>query len=781
MAPRTKIIGEYSYQGGHEKTYRHLLKAGIGTVFVLILTSWITTQYMAETMGYVPGLGEPWFTFRGNWYYFPFGAYRWVCLLLARGGITKFTLSCIVFLGLGWAAGVGILAAVLFLGNRGTLSNVHGSARWANKKDIVEAGLLPREGTTPSEVSVYVGGWSDPRTKRLMYLIHGGPEHLLAFAPTRSGKGVGLVIPSLLRWSDSVLVYDIKGENYALTSGWREKELGSVVIRLDPTDPNAFEQGTSGTFNPLEEIPLDYGFPQNKEGEQVKRQIGEYPALVQIGAGETAAIQNLVSMIVDPDGKGLEDHWQKTSHSLLVGCVTHLLYVGLWKEQTPNLGDVATELSKPGEDWKTTIENWQKFHHLGEKADLGLGPEHRAIVHPVVAAAAQEMINRDPKEASSVLSTAISFLTLYRDPVIAKNTSVSSFRISDLMRYDRPVSLYFVVKPVDKDRIRPFVRLFITQVIRRLADSMEFKDGEQVKNYKHRLLLMLDEFPSLGRLQIFEEALAFIAGYGLKAFLIIQDIAQLHKNYGKDEAITSNCHIKIAYATSNPDTARYLSEASGITTIVKESESVSGERMSPFKKSVSVSVQEISRPLLTVDECMRLKGPEKDATGRILVAGDMLIFVAGYAGIYGKQILYFKDKEFSRRAKIPQTERSGGTYDPRRNPVSLTVKIERFFADGSLGGSDPDAPSPHVINELLKSGVLTGIEGVQLFENEPGKTREDNESSPFLEPESASEREREEEEKTDGDGDTPFPPLSEMPGAGHIQKVLEEHISGLNR
>jgi type IV secretion system protein VirD4 len=198
--------------------------------------------------------------------------------------------------------------------------------------------------------------------------------------------------------------------------------------------------------------------------------------------------------------------------------------------------------------------------------------------------------------------------------------------------------LYLVVKPVDKDRIKPFVRLFITQVIRRLADSMEFQNGEQVQKYNHRLLLMLDEFPSLGKLQIFEEALAFIAGYGLKAYLIIQDIAQLHKIYSKEESITGNCHIKIAYATSNPETARYLSETSGTTTVVKESASISADNMSMIKKNVSASLQEISRPLLTVDECMRLKGPEKDSSGRILVPGDMLIFVAGYAAVYGKEL-----------------------------------------------------------------------------------------------------------------------------------------------
>jgi type IV secretion system protein VirD4 len=122
--------------------------------------------------------------------------------------------------------------------------------------------------------------------------------------------------------------------------------------------------------------------------------------------------------------------------------------------------------------------------------------------------------------------------------------------IHDFMRNERPVSLYLVVKPVDKDRLRPFVRLFITQVIRRLADEMKFKDGEMVKNYKHRLLLMLDEFPSLGRLQVFEEAIGFIAGYGLKSYLITQDISQLHKIYGRDDVISSNCHVQIAYATS---------------------------------------------------------------------------------------------------------------------------------------------------------------------------------------------------------------------------------------
>jgi type IV secretion system protein VirD4 len=509
----------------------------------------------------------------------------------------------------------------------------------------------------------------------------------LAFAPTRSGKGVGLVIPSLLRWADSVLVYDLKGENMALTSGWRAKELGSIIIRLDPSDPDAFEHETSGTFNPLEELPLDYDHrtpPKDKKN---------WPPMERVGSGETAAVQNLVSMIVDPDGKGLDDHWSKTSHSLIVGCITHLLYAGKRDGKIPCLADVAEEFTRPGVPWRQNIEGWQTYPHLGMT-------EHGPVIHPVVLNAAQEMLNRDDREASSVLSTAISYLTLYRDPVVARNTSQSSFHIKDLMNDDRPVSLYFVVKPVDKDRLRPFVRLFITQVIRRLADEMKFKDGQQIKNYKHRLLLMLDEFPSLGRLQIFEEAIGFIAGYGLKVYLITQDISQLHKIYGREDVISSNCHVQIAYATSNIETAKHLSEASGVTTIIKEAESVSGDRGSLLKRNVSVGLQEISRPLLTVDECMRLRGAEKDAEGKILVPGDMLIFVAGHPAVYGKQMLFFLDSELSRRAALPVPERSGRTVPKRKTEDVLRVPLP-----GESG--DPDEPSEAELIELLTSGSVS--------------------------------------------------------------------------
>lgn len=702
MPPKVKIQGQYGYQNTRSTSGTKILKGIVGAIVLVVTSAAVATNYLIRELG---ESASPVFKLFDIPIYPPYLCYLQLYDALIRGDTSEPIMAALVI------AGTGTVFAVflLFLGfskgrSKASLSTVHGSARWADKKDLIEAGLLPHPGTVPTEVSVYTGGWYDPKTNRLMYLIHGGPEHILAFAPTRSGKGVGLVIPSLLRWADSVLVYDIKGENFQLTSGWRKEELGSIVIKLDPTDPDAFEKGTSGTFNPFEELTLDYGHREPPEP-------GTWPQMERVSSGETASIQNLVSMIVDPDGKGLEDHWAKTAHSLIVGCITHLLYVGKREGRTPCLADVVAELTKPGIPWRANISQWQQFPHLGFT-------EFGASVHPVVNNAAQEMLNRDDREASSVLSTTVAYLTLYRDPVIAKNTSRSSFHIKDLMNHERPMSLYLVVKPVDKDRIRPFVRLFITQVIRRLADTMEFKDGQQVRTYKHRLLLMLDEFPSLGRLQIFEEALAFIAGYGLKAYLIIQDIAQLHKIYGKDEAITGNCHVKVAYATSNPDTARYLSESSGTTTVIKEAESLSRDRGNIFgRRNVSMSLQEVQRPLLTVDECMRLKGPEKDATGRILTPGDMLIFIAGYAAVYGRQMLYFLDSEFNRRVKISAPLVSDATIQTQKGTQdALNALLEKWEGSG-----DPDEPAIWELEELAAIGAID-LENVKIIGTDMAET-----------------------------------------------------------
>jgi type IV secretion system protein VirD4 len=290
------------------------------------------------------------------------------------------------------------------------------------------------------------------------------------------------------------------------------------------------------------------------------------------------------------------------------------------------------------------------------------------------------MLNKAENEMSGVISTAMSFLALYRDDVVANNIATSDFSITDLMRQDKPVSLYLVVPPSDKDRLKPLIRLIINQVVRRMTEDMAFKDGQSVANYKHRLLLMIDEFPSLGKLDIFEEALAFIAGYGLKAYLICQDKSQLDKPYTRDESITSNSHLRVIYAPNKIETAEWVSRILGKRTVTTENTSISyaGGNVMPYQTGMSGGLQYQGRELLTPDEVMRLKGPVKDAQGKITEGGDMVILSAGGAPIYGQQILYFFDPVFSARSKIIPGDKATAIPDDAPSQVSAVIPTADF-------------------------------------------------------------------------------------------------------
>ncbi|MDA8093659.1 MAG: type IV secretory system conjugative DNA transfer family protein [Betaproteobacteria bacterium] len=509
-------------------------------------------------------------------------------------------------------------------------SDAHGSAHWAEADEIVNAGLLPdpKSKAKPENAHVcYVGGLLDEK-KRLHYLRHSGPEHVIAFAPTRSGKGVGLVLPTLLTWRGSTVVHDIKGENWALTAGWRHS-IGQRCLKFAPT----LSDGTCCHFNPLNEI--------------------------RVGTDkEVSDVQNIATMIVDPDGKGLNDHWAKTGFALLVGSILHVLYAREITSKT--LRAVANLLSDPSVAAVDEIfEMMKSYEHdpAGRQGWVDL-QGNRTTTHPVVAQSAQEMLNKADNEKSGVISTAMSFLSLYRDPVVAANIERSDFKIEDLMgdaKGERipPIALYLVVPPSDKDRLKPLIRLILNQIVRRLTESMEFKDGRSVAGYQHRLLLMIDEFPSLGKLDIFAESLAYVAGYGMKMYLICQDTAQLYKEYTKDETIIPNCHVRVVYAPNKLETAEWLSKMLGKRTLVTENTTFSynGQFM-PYQTGMSGGLQYQARELLTTEEVMSLRGPTKDAQGNILIPGDMITLVAGHAPIYGTQMLYFKDPTFDKRAKL---------------------------------------------------------------------------------------------------------------------------------
>ena len=169
------------------------------------------------------------------------------------------------------------------------------------------------------------------------------------------------------------------------------------------------------------------------------------------------------------------------------------------------------------------------------------------------------------------------------------------------------MSLYLVVPPSDLSRTKPLMRLLINQIGRRLTESLHPREGEGAE--RHPLLLMMDEFPALGRLDFFQSQLAYLAGYGIKAFLVVQDLSQLYAAYGQTESIVSNCHVRVAFAPNKVETAQLLSTMAGLATVRKGRRMYSGNRLAPWLSHVMESEEEMQRPLITPDEVMRRMPP----------------------------------------------------------------------------------------------------------------------------------------------------------------------------
>uniref|UniRef100_UPI0035CBBC43 conjugal transfer protein TraG n=1 Tax=uncultured Sphingomonas sp. TaxID=158754 RepID=UPI0035CBBC43 len=554
-----------------------LLIGQILLVFAIMVTGvWAATQWAAAMLAYQPELGTPWLHVGRTPVYRPWALFNWwyhydayARSVFNRAGILA---GASGFLGCA-AAVAGSLWRARQAGNVTT----YGSARWADRHEVERAGLHRASG-------IFLG------ILRGRYLRHDGPEHVLAFAPTRSGKGVGLVVPTLLSWTGSTVIHDIKGENWSLTAGWRSRF--SHCLLFNPTDPH------SARYNPLLEV--------------------------RRGAEEVRDVQNIADILVDPEG-ALErrNHWEKTSHSLLVGAILHVLYA----EEEKTLARVATFLSDPERSFATTLRCMMTTNHLGD--------QELPCVHPVVASAARELLNKSENERSGVLSTAMSFLGLYRDPTVAQVTSDCDWRIADLVEAERPASLYLVIPPSDISRTKPLVRLVLNQIGRRLTERLDQGKGGR----RHQLLMMLDEFPALGRLDFFETSLAFMAGYGVRAFLIAQSLNQIEKAYGEHNAILDNCHVRIAFATNDERTAKRISDTLGTATEQRAMRNYAGHRLAPWLAHVMVSRQETARALLTPGEVMQLPST------------DELVLVSGMPPIRARKLRYFEDDNFAGRVE----------------------------------------------------------------------------------------------------------------------------------
>jgi len=570
-----------------------------------VIGCWLATQYVAEGFADQPELGRPLFWFQGHAVYAPFDYFVWLNRWNAYAP-HRFDMALFWIYG---AVLTGIFVAILYNVWRARGSAVvttYGSARWADRDDIEGSGLIGRGG-------VVLG-----RTERGEYLTHDGPEHIEVTAPSRSGKGVGIVVPTLLVWRGSVVVNDIKGENWTLTSGFRSRF--GYVLAFNPSSRETCR------FNPLMEIrPGDF---------------------------EVRDAQNVCDMIVDPEGKGKPDHWSKEADAWLLAVILHVLYA----EADKTLGGIARFLNDPTRTIQDVLMAMLTTPHLGDRP------------HPVVAIGARAMLNKSANERSGVHSTARSFFSLYLDPIVAAAVSESDFRIADLMQAEHPLSLYLISPPSDKSRLRPLFRLLLNQFCRRLTEELNPPAN------RHRLLLLLDEFPSLGKLDFFEDALGFVAGYGLKCLMINQSVNQIVKFYGPHNTVMDGAHVHVYYAPNTEETAKKISDLLGTKTEVHTQENFAGHRLAPWLGHIMVSRQQTARALLTPGEV------------RELPATDEIVIAAGLPPIRAKKLRFHADATF--QAAVPPTDTDGRLTDPDHplNPPSNLAARPYIYG--------PPAPQP---------------------------------------------------------------------------------------
>jgi type IV secretion system protein VirD4 len=430
------------------------------------------------------------------------------------------------------------------------------------------------------------------------YFVSDGYQHALLFAPTGSGKGVGFVIPNLLFWSQSVFVHDIKLENYDLTSGWRASQ-GQKVFVWEPSNPD----GITHCYNPLDWISL-------KPGQMVDD------------------VQKLANLLLPK-----QDFWENEARSLFVGVVLYLI------------AD-STKIKSFGEVVRT-LRSDDVVYHLSVGMDT-LGN----IMHPVGYMNLAAFLQKADKERSGVVSTLNSSLELWANPLIDSATATSDFNIQEFKK--QKYTVYVGLTPDNIQRLQKLMQVFYQQATEFLSRKMP-----NVKEEPYGVMFLLDEFPTLGKMEAFKAGIAYFRGYRVRLFLIIQDTQQLKGTYEDAgmNSFLSNSYFRITYAANNYETANLISQLCGNKTIESVSKSSpTFFNLNPASRTQNTSV--VQRALLLPQEVLQLPREEQ------------IVLIESFPPIKSNKIKYYEDTFFTKRLIKPTFVPTQEPYDPRKNKTN---------------------------------------------------------------------------------------------------------------
>lgn len=413
------------------------------------------------------------------------------------------------------------------------------------------------------------------------YFVADGFQHALLFAPTGSGKGVGFVIPNLLFWEHSMVVHDIKLENHQLTSGWRAKQ-GQQVFVWEPSNPD----GITHCYNPIDWV-------SSKPGQMVD---------------DVQKISNLIM----PE----KDFWNNEARSLFLGVVLALLADD-------------TKIKSFGEVVRT-MRSDDVVYNLAVVLDT-LGD----VIHPVGYMNIAAFLQKADKERSGVISTMNSSLELWANPLIDAATASSDFNIMEFKK--KKTTVYVGLTPDNIQRLQKLMQIFYQQATEFLSRKMP-----DVKEEPYGVMFLMDEFPTLGKMEQFKAGIAYFRGYRVRLFLIIQDTQQLKGTYEEAgmNSFLSNSTFRITFAANNYETANLISQLCGNKTV----EQASYSKPLFFDLNVSSrsqSISKVQRALLLPQEVIQLP------------RDDQIVLIESFPPIRSKKIQYFSDKFFTKRLLKP--------------------------------------------------------------------------------------------------------------------------------
>ncbi len=508
-------------------------------------------------------------------------------------------------------SGVAILAGALGGLSLGVVADSQGRTvrrrGWGGLAEARRAGLLARSGAVLGVFRGRLLATTDLRPT----LVTGG---------TRSGKGRGHVVPTLLSWGGSVLVHDPKGELWVVTAGWRSRF--SHALYLAPRHP------ASARWNPLAEI--------------------------RPGAGELAQVQRLVAILSDPGGTRDEEAiWDKAASEILEAVILHVLYTA--EDQDKSLLKVRELLADLDEAADVMLKTLHR-----------LGPDGEPQAHPFIQTAVKGYAAMHDRFRTSVQGTARSYLKWLAGEDVERVLSASDFAMGDLMCAEAPLSLYVQVAPADAAALRPLVRLLFYAAAQAL--TAEEKRDAAGRAKRHQLLMIMDEFPLLGRLAFFEKSLRLMSGYGIKAMFVAQSLNDIVETYGPHNTILDNCHVYTAFSALDPLTQDKVAKLTGSVTETRTSRS----SPSGFGAGRStVSRYEVERPLLEPGEI------------RALPDHLQLVFVAGQRPLRSEKLLYDRREPFRSRAHGRLPDQTLGVDAPGAPPHPWLGRRSLGWDDGA--------------------------------------------------------------------------------------------------